>query len=130
MSVIQRNSKSAPGTTLMRKSGFQCFVISARLIRRTRSSSLRSRNGMNSAGANVNLRFDFFIGGVSGEPGSGGLKVFFPKHKVRVRARLDAAFLPEAEQPGGVERAHGPHLLWRQRQPALQVGNPAIHREG
>jgi len=51
MSISQRNSISDAGITLILNSGFQCFVMSSRLILRTRSSTSVSLNGTNGAGS-------------------------------------------------------------------------------
>src|SRR5882762_8321028 len=109
MSVIQRNSMSASGWTVMRKSGLRCRVMCSRLIARTRAITLVSRKGMKLAGANVKGReLLFFIDRVAVDPGAGGGEVFVPEHEVGVRARLEPAFAAKTEQPGRVERAHGP----------------------
>src|ERR1019366_741076 len=111
MSVIQRNSASASGITVMRKSGLGCLVMSSRLILPTRAMTLVSRNGMKSAGANVNLVVLFFIGRVSANPRARSGDVIVPQHEVGIGAGLDQAFAAESKEARGIERAHGPALF-------------------
>src|ERR1019366_3493284 len=129
MSVIQRNSVSESGTTVMRKSGLGCLVMSSRLILRMRAMTLVSRNGMKSAGANVNFVVLFFIGRVSADPGARRGKVIIPEHEVGIGSGLDQTLAVESEEARGVERAHGPDLLGRQLQPAQEGDDAAIHGE-
>src|ERR1035437_3836052 len=129
MSVIQRNSTSASGTTVMRKSGLRCFAMSSRLIWRTRAIAFVSRKGMKSAGANVDLWDAFFIDRVSVDPSAGGGKVLIPEHEVGGGAGLKAAPAVEAEEARGIERAHGPDLLGREIEPAQEVRHAAVHGE-
>src|SRR3954470_15690206 len=107
MSLIQRNSMSASGWTVMRKSGLRCLAMCSRLMAQTRAIAFVSRKGMKLAGANVKGReLFFFIDRVAADPGAGGGEVFIPEHEVGIRPGLEPAFAVETEQPRGIERAH------------------------
>ena len=47
-------------------------------------------------------------------------------HEIRIGAGFEPALAFEAEQAGGIERAHGPDLFGRQLKPAQEVRD-AVH---
>src|ERR1019366_156087 len=83
--------------------GSDCPLITASQC--FRAVTLVSRNGMKSAGANVNFVVLFFIGRVSADPGARRGKVIIPEHEVGIGSGLDQTLAVESEEARGVERS-------------------------